>query len=316
MSRQSLSKAHQKIQELSWEPAYHEPYMKYGTDYTFRKAAKKDPLKQVLRSYFPMQEEKDHRVFGASDGAIRGNMFRQVQERWMEWQKLFLSIIPLPEISAARSMPMLFSVVPNPELHNGQAIQMIDEVRHSTIQQNLKRIYMQNYIDPAGFNNSLRGFQSDYCGTIGRQFAEGFITGDAITAASVYLTIVAETAFTNSLFVAMPAEAAANGDYLLPTVFHSVQSDESRHISNGYATLLMALSDEDNRALPLLFRTVPNPELQNGQAIQMIDEVRHSTIQQNLKRLYMNNYIDPAGFNSSLRNFQNDYCGTARAELT
>ena len=192
MSRQSVAKAHQKIQELSWEPAYHEPVSQYGTDYTFRKAQKKDPLKQVLRSYFPMQEEKDHRVYGASDGAIRGNMFRQVQERWLEWQKLFLSIIPLPEISAARAMPLLFRNVPNPELHNGQAIQMIDEVRHSTIQQNLKRLYMNNYIDPAGFNSSLRDFQSDYCGTIGRQFAEGFITGDAITAASIYLTIVAE----------------------------------------------------------------------------------------------------------------------------
>ena len=60
---------------------------------------------------------------------------------------------------------------------------------------------------------------------------------------------MAETAFTNTLFVAMPAEAAANGDYLLPTVFHSVQSDESRHISNGYATLLMALADEGNHQL-------------------------------------------------------------------
>src|SRR5437773_2482331 len=249
MSRQSVARAHQKIQELSWEPQYHEPVAQYGTDYTFQKAQKKDPLKQVLRSYFPMQEEKDHRVYGAQDGAIRGNMFRQVQERWLEWQKLFLSIIPLPEISAARAMPLLFRTVPNPELHNGQAIQMIDEVRHSTIQQNLKRLYMNNYIDPAGFNNSLRNFHNDYCGTIGRQFAEGFITGDAITAASIYLTIVAETAFTNTLFVAMPAEAAANGDYLLPTVFHSVQSDESRHISNGYATLLMALSDESNHQL-------------------------------------------------------------------
>src|SRR6266704_1646393 len=181
MSRQSVAKAHQKIQELSWEPLYHEPVSQYGTDYTFAKAQKKDPLKQVLRSYFPMQEEKDH----------------QVQERWLEWQKLFLSIIPLPEISAARAMPLLFRTVPNPELHNGQAIQMIDEVRHSTIQQNLKRLYMNNYIDPAGFNSSLRNFQNDYCGTIGRQFAEGFITGDAITAASIYLTIVAETAFTN-----------------------------------------------------------------------------------------------------------------------
>ena len=47
----------------------------------------------------------------------------------------------------------------------------------------------------------------------------------------------------------MPSEAAANGDYLLPTVFLSVQSDESRHISNGYATLLMALADPDNRRL-------------------------------------------------------------------
>ncbi|HWG64029.1 MAG TPA: hypothetical protein VG253_20255, partial [Streptosporangiaceae bacterium] len=117
MSRQSVAKAHQKIQELSWEPKYHEPVSQYGTDYSFRKAQKKDPLKQVLRSYFPMQEEKDHRVYGAEDGAIRGNMFRQVQERWMEWQKLFLSIIPLPEISAARAMPLLFRTVPNPELH-------------------------------------------------------------------------------------------------------------------------------------------------------------------------------------------------------
>jgi propane monooxygenase large subunit len=44
---------------------------------------------------------------------------------------------------------------------------------------------MQNYIDPSGFNFSLKGFHDDYCGTIGRQFAEGFITGDAITAASI-----------------------------------------------------------------------------------------------------------------------------------
>jgi len=49
--------------------------------------------------------------------------------------------------------------------------------------------------------------------------------------------------------VAMPGEAAANGDYLLPTVFHSVQSDESRHISNGYSIILMALADERNREL-------------------------------------------------------------------
>ena len=252
LSRQSLTKAHAKITELSWEPTFATPATRFGTDYTFEKAPKKDPLKQIMRSYFPMEEEKDNRVYGAMDGAIRGNMFRQVQQRWLEWQKLFLSIIPFPEISAARAMPMAIDAVPNPEIHNGLAVQMIDEVRHSTIQMNLKRLYMNNYIDPAGFDMTEKAFANNYAGTIGRQFGEGFITGDAITAANIYLTVVAETAFTNTLFVAMPDEAAANGDYLLPTVFHSVQSDESRHISNGYSILLMALADERNR--PLLER--------------------------------------------------------------
>src|SRR6201984_3496937 len=104
MSRQSGAGPHKKTQEPSWEPKYHEPVAQYGTDYTFRKAAKKDPLKQVLRSYFPMQEEKDHRVYGAEDGAIRGNMFRQVQESGVACRNIFLSIIPLPEISAGRAM--------------------------------------------------------------------------------------------------------------------------------------------------------------------------------------------------------------------
>ncbi len=249
MPRTSLTRAHAKIQELSWEPTFVTKPPKWPTDYKFDKSPRKDPLKQIMQSYFPMQEEKDDRVYGAMDGALRGNMFHQVQPRWMEWQKLFLSIIPFPEISAARAMPLLIEAVPNPEIHNGLALQMIDEVRHSTIQMNLKRFYMKNYIDPAGFDITERAFGKCYAATIGRQFAEGFITGDAITAACIYLQIVAETAFTNTLFVAMPSEAAANGDYLLPTVFLSVQADESRHISNGYATLLMALADSDNQAL-------------------------------------------------------------------
>src|SRR6266446_7340501 len=249
MARASLTKAYQKIQELSWEPTFATPVKKYPTDYKFDKAPQKEPLKQVMQSYFPMQEEKDDRSMGAMDGALRGNMFRSTQPRWMEWMKLFLGIIPFPEISAARAMPLLTSVVPNPELHNGLALQMIDEVRHSTIQMHLKRYYMKNYIDPAGFDTTEKSFDRCYAGTIGRQFAEGFTTGDAVTAANIYLQIVAETAFTNTLFVAMPSEAAANGDYLLPTVFLSVQSDESRHISNGYATLLMALADPENQLL-------------------------------------------------------------------
>jgi len=100
-------------------------------------------------------------------------MFRQVQERWLEWQKLFLSIIPLPEILRRAVHADAVPHRAQPELHNGQAIQMIDEVRHSTIQQNLKRLLHEQLHRPAGFNSSLRNFHNDYCGTIGRQFCRG-----------------------------------------------------------------------------------------------------------------------------------------------
>jgi hypothetical protein len=45
---------------------YHEPVRSTAPTTRSQKAQKKDPLKQVLRSYFPMQEEKDHRVYGAA----------------------------------------------------------------------------------------------------------------------------------------------------------------------------------------------------------------------------------------------------------
>ena len=58
------------------------------------------------------------------------------------------------------------------------------------------------------------------------------------------LQIVAETAFTNMAFVALPDIGARNGDFALPTTYLSVQSDEARHISNGYATLMTVLQHE------------------------------------------------------------------------
>ncbi len=207
----SLGEAARRVADLGWTPSYVQEAMTFPTDYKISKAPR-DPMKQVLRSYFPMQEEKDNRVYGALDAALRGDMFRNVQPRWVEWMKLFLAIIPFPEISAARSMAMLGRLAPGEELRTGFTMQMVDEFRHSTIQMNLKKWYMENYIDPAGFDITEAAFGKCYATTIGRQFAEGFLTGDAVTAANVFLQVVAETAFTNTLFVAMPSEAARNGD--------------------------------------------------------------------------------------------------------
>ena len=244
----SIDEATRRIADLGWTPSYVREAMVFPTDYKISKPPR-DPMKQVLRSYFPMQEEKDNRVYGALDGALRGDMFRNVEPRWVEWMKLFLAILPFVEISAARAMAMVAHLAPGDELRTGFAMQMIDEFRHSTIQMNLKKWYMENYIDPAGFDITQAAFGRHYATTLGRQFGEGFLTGDAITAANVYLQVVAETAFTNTLFVAMPSEAARNGDYALPTVFLSVQSDESRHIGNGHSMLMSVINDPDNHQL-------------------------------------------------------------------
>src|SRR5260370_792122 len=203
----TIAEAASRVADLGWTPSYVQEAMTFPTDYKISKTPR-DPMRQVLRSYFPMQEEKDNRVYGALDAALRGDMFRNVEPRWVEWMKLFLAIIPFPEISAARSMAMVGRLAPGEELRTGFTMQMVDEFRHSTIQMNLKKWYMENYIDPAGFDITEAAFGKCYATTIGRQFAEGFICGDAITSANVYLTVVAETAFTNTLFVTIPCAAA------------------------------------------------------------------------------------------------------------
>ena len=167
----SVGEATKKISDLGWNPTYVQEAATFPTDYKINKAPR-DPMKQVLRSYFPMQEEKDNRVYGALDAALRGDMFRNVQPRWVEWMKLFLAIIPFPEISAARSMAMVARIAPGEDLRTGFTMQMVDEFRHSTIQMNLKKWYMENYIDPAGFDITEKAFGKCYATTIGRQFGE------------------------------------------------------------------------------------------------------------------------------------------------
>jgi hypothetical protein len=56
MAHASLTKAHNKLQELSWEPTFVQRAQKYPTDYRLDRSPKKDPLKQIMQSYFPMTE--------------------------------------------------------------------------------------------------------------------------------------------------------------------------------------------------------------------------------------------------------------------
>ena len=81
----SINEATKRIADLGWAPDYFQEILKYPTDYKIEKAPK-DPMKQVLRSYFPMQEEKDNRVYGALDAALRGDPPQRCLSHWASWR--------------------------------------------------------------------------------------------------------------------------------------------------------------------------------------------------------------------------------------
>ena len=246
--RRSITKTHDRIKELGWEPDYHQPVVKFPTRYKFPKNAK-DPMKHIMREYLPMELEKDDRVYGGHDAAVRADMPTKANERWLEILKPYVGFTAYAEVGAGRAMAMLCDAVPSNELRNGYHVQFVDEVRHTGMQMSLARWYNKHVSDPEGWNYTQRNIPRDPITNAGINFVSQFIVGDPIQCAFI-LQIVAETAFTNMAFVALPDIGARNGDFALPTTYLSVQSDEARHISNGYATLMTVLQHEDN--IPLI----------------------------------------------------------------
>ena len=205
-------------------------------------------MRHIMREYLPMELEKDERVYGGHDAAVRADMPNKAHERWLEILKPFIVITNYAEVAAGRCMSMLMSAVPNNELRNGYHVQFVDEIRHTGMQMALARWYAKNVPDPAGWNLGPKAFSGSVLTNPGLNMLSHFIVGDPIQCAFT-LQVVAETAFTNVVFVATPDVAARNGDFTLPTTYLSVQSDEARHISNGYATLLTVLQDDHNAPL-------------------------------------------------------------------
>ncbi|PTL59566.1 methane monooxygenase [Paraconexibacter algicola] len=242
--RRSITKTHERIAQLGWDATYHDPVARYPTRYHIP-AKSKDPMKQIMREYLPMELEKDDRVYGGHDAAVRAAMPEKVSERWLEVLKPFLCVTNYAEIGAGRCMSMLIDAIPSNELRNGYHVQYVDEVRHTGMQMALARWYTKHAPDPGGWNGLMSAMPRDIFTLGGMNFVNHFMVGDPIQCAFA-LQVVAETAFTNVAFVALPDVAARNGDFTLPTTYLSVQSDEARHISNGYATLLTVLQDDRN----------------------------------------------------------------------
>lgn len=245
----SVTSGHEKIKAFDWEPSYFHRDALYPTKYKIPPKTK-DPFRTLVREYVGMEEEKDDRQYGALEDALgRMNNASHAEPRFMEVMKPVLAIIDFGEYAAMKCTAMLVDTVENPELRQGYLAQMIDEVRHTNQEAYLMRYFAKHAPDPAGFNSGFQMRALDPIGRPGRAVFEAFMNDDPITN-SLNLQVVAETAYTNPLFVAMTEIAAANGDQATPSVFLSIQSDESRHMANGYSTLAAVLSEPDN--LPML----------------------------------------------------------------
>src|SRR5262245_58717218 len=104
--RRSITKTHDRISQLGWEPDYFQPANKYPSRYKFPTKAK-DPMKHIMREYLPMELEKDERVYGGHDAAVRAEMASKASMRWLEVTKPYIVTTAYAEVAAGRAMSML-----------------------------------------------------------------------------------------------------------------------------------------------------------------------------------------------------------------
>ncbi len=197
-----------------------------------------------------MEQEKDDRQYGAMEDVLaRSDAPAHAHRKWLEILKIVIPSTNFAEYAAMKCVAQLIDTVENAELRQGYMAQMIDEVRHTHQQMYLNRYFAKHAPDPDGFAYGIKYKGRDLFGRASRTAFETFFMGDPIEGA-LNLQVIAETAYTNPVFVAMTEVAALQGDQATPSVFLSVQSDEARHMANGYSTLAAIVSNEDN--LPLL----------------------------------------------------------------
>jgi hypothetical protein len=242
-----MLEAHERVKRLDWEPSYAERPRRYPTRYHIP-AKTKDPFRHLLRDFLAMEAEKDDRAYGSlQDVLARTGAVNRGAPEFTEILKGVLPVLKDAEYYAMQLMMMLGQVVENPDLRQGYLAQELDECRHAQSQAWLNRYYARHYHDPAGFNvgNQVREWNPFLMAV--RAAAANEMAHDPITSC-VDLQVIVETAYTNPLFVAMTEISAASGDHVVPSLFLSIQSDEGRHMANGYATLSAVLSDDRNLA--------------------------------------------------------------------
>jgi alkene monooxygenase alpha subunit len=239
-----LEVVHEKGKRYDWGFDYARPDPKYPSRYIIPPNGK-DPFRIMMRGYASMEAEKDDRVYGGLDSDVRYRNANVAEPRFMEAMKFAVPAFTDAEYQAVTGAGFLVASVKNQEMRQGFAAQMLDEIRHTQLETGLRKYYLKNYHDPAGFDIGQIALGNHPVGTLARASFQPFNTGDPVEV-SMCLNVVLETAYTNPLVVALPQVAVANGEHAMPTTFLSIQSDESRHMANGYGTLMCVVQEPDN----------------------------------------------------------------------
>lgn len=241
----SLVKAHERVKTLEWEPTYVSGPEPYPTKYHIPNKTK-DPFRHLLRDFLAMETGKDEPIYGAlTDVLARTNAVNKADPAYSEILKPMLPGIRDGEYLATQLMIMLGATVQNPELRQGYLAQELDELRHAQSETWLMRYYAKRYHDPAGFNTGAQAMEWNPFMMAFRAFELSLMACDPIEGC-LSLQVVTEAAYTNPLFVALTEVAALSGDDVIPGLFLSIQSDECRHMANGFSTLSALLCDDRN----------------------------------------------------------------------
>ncbi|MEE9356126.1 MAG: methane monooxygenase [Methylococcaceae bacterium] len=235
---------HKWLMDFSWE--FDKNRSKYPTKYKMANMTK-EQFKLTAKEYARMESAKEERQYGTLlDGLDRLDAGNKVHPRWAEIMKLVANYLETGEYGAMTGSALLWDAAQSPEQKNGYLAQVIDEIRHVNQAAYVSYYYSKHYYDPAGFTN-MRRYRaiSPLFPGVKRAFGEGFLAGDAVES-SINLQLVAEACFTNPLIVAMTEWAAANGDEITPTIFLSIETDELRHMANGYQTIVSIIEDPES----------------------------------------------------------------------
>jgi hypothetical protein len=246
----SLTKAYDRVKSIDWDLSYvsAEAKLVEKTRFFLEGLKPVDPFKTFVREYFDMEQEKDNRHYSILEASSRLSNSTP-DPRWMEGMKFGLSNLSAIEYSAGRQMGRMARTVAPMELRQGYMMQVLDEMRHTQLEMNTLRHHMRSWRDPAGYDVALRAAGTSVGGGIFRAMCEDFMTCDPVET-SLGLQVFVETAYSNVFFVGLSSAAAAHGDNMLASTMLTIQSDEARHMANGWATLATLLQDDRN--IPLI----------------------------------------------------------------